>query len=118
MLVQAKEAAEQLRHFTFEAFENKLYGTDPTKEDVPSYYHAYIKKLEQEEIISTASNYTLSLKSLLRYHQQLIGKRKEKLYFITITPDWLEGFERWMLKEGKSTTTVGIYLRPLRAILI
>lgn len=39
-----------------------------------------------------------------------------KLSFEKITPDFLMDYERWMLSEGNSLTTVGIYLRPLRAL--
>jgi len=33
-----------------------------------------------------------------------------------ITPVFLNQYEAWMLNNGRSTTTVGIYLRSLRTI--
>lgn len=39
------------------------------------------------------------------------------LKFSDITPDFLQDFENWMVNRGKSITTVGIYLRQLRAII-
>jgi integrase/recombinase XerD len=114
---KAKVARDSLTIFTFEAFERKLYDTAPPKEDVPGYYHSYIEELERDGRVGTASSYSLSLKSLLGYHTYRAGRRKpEELGFLTIDKDWLKGFEQWMVENGKSLTTVGIYLRPLRAI--
>jgi integrase len=42
---------------------------------------------------------------------------KSKLSFRDVTVDFLNGYEKWLLSEGKSISTVGIYLRPLRAIM-
>lgn len=37
--------------------------------------------------------------------------------FSEVTPQWLKDYEKWMIYSNKkSRTTVGIYLRPLRAI--
>jgi integrase/recombinase XerD len=114
---KAKAARDSLTIFTFEAFERKLYDTAPPKEDVPSYYHSYIKEMEKEGRVGTASSYNLSLKSLLGYHtHRAAGRKPEQLGFLAIDKDWLKGFERWMVENGKSLTTVGIYLRPLRTI--
>lgn len=44
-------------------------------------------------------------------------KYKNNLRFEHITKEFLQGFENWMLSNGRSITTVGIYLRPLRSIM-
>lgn len=44
-------------------------------------------------------------------------KFKPNLDFDDITKDFLQTFELWMLGKGKSITTVGIYIRTLRAII-
>ena len=114
---KAKAARDSLTIFTFEAFERKLYDTAPPKEDVAGYYNSYIEELEKDGRVGTASSYSLSLRSLLGYHAYRAGRRKPgELSFLAIDKDWLKGFERWMVGEGKSLTTVGIYLRPLRAM--
>lgn len=114
---KAKDARDALSIFTFQAFEDKLYNTNPSKEDIPSYYESYIKKLEEEDRVGTADSYSLSLRSLGQYNiYRAAGRRPERLYFTCITAEWLQGYERWMLEKGKSSTTVGIYLRPLRAV--
>ena len=73
--------------------------------------------MEEEGRVGTASSYSLSLRSLLGYHTfRAAGRKPEQLGFLTIDKDWLKDYERWMLEKGKSMTTVGIYLRPLRTI--
>src|SRR5690606_6978241 len=45
------------------------------------------------------------------------GREASQLTFFEITPDWLNGFERYMIEhKNRSHTTVSIYLRVLRAI--
>ena len=51
-----------------------------------------------------------------KYRIHKLGIETEKLPFSEITPDFLDDYEEYMLYSGKSITTVGIYLRPLRAI--
>lgn len=72
-------------------------------------YGAYIKSLETQARIGTSEAYFASLMSLLRHRPCL---RVED-----ITVDFLYGYEQWLLADGNSEATVGIYLRPLRAIL-
>src|SRR5690606_17208599 len=40
----------------------------------------------------------------------------KRLEFKDITSQWLTEYEDNLIKNGKSKTTVGMYLRPLRAI--
>lgn len=40
-----------------------------------------------------------------------------KLIFRDVTVEFLQDYEKWLLQNEKSITTVGVYLRPLRAIL-
>ena len=106
---KAQKVASQLDVFTFAAFENVLLNTKG-KGDVNFYYREAIELYEKNKQIGTASNYEYSLKALLEFH------KKETLNFKTITVQWLKDFEDFLLSGGKSQTTVGIYLRPLRAV--
>ena len=112
ILSKANTVASSLDVFTTSEFENLFFSTkNINKKEISFYYHQYINHLKENNQISTASNYDLSLKSL----QSFYGK--EEIPFQIITPTWLERYEKHMI-EGKnlSQTTVGIYLRPLRAI--
>ena len=61
------------------------------------------------------SNYDLSKKSLKSF---LLAKDSKVNFvgFESVTESFLNEYEKWMIKKGKSITTVGIYLRPLRAV--
>ena len=110
--LKANEMAKRLSPFTFEKFEQQLYGFDKGSSVEISYYYALaINRLNQNNQIRTASSYELSLKSLQKFHG------KKQLSFFDIDPEWLKGYERYMREDlQRSPTTVGIYLRPLRAI--
>ena len=41
----------------------------------------------------------------------------KKLTFEMIDQEFLEGYEKWMTDKDRKLTTVGIYLRPLRALM-
>jgi len=108
---KALKVASNLMHPTIEAFEEaffekRLYGTD-----VNAYYETAISNYIKNEQLGTASNYKSSITSLCEYYG------KTRIPFHIITSDWLKRYERYMLSEiSCSSTTVGIYLRPLRNI--
>lgn len=109
---KANKIAGNLHCFSYDAFERVLLsGSHSNINDIALYYNNAIEQYKLNRQISTASNYDLSLKSLLKFHS------KETLAFYDITPQWLRYYENWMLNtKNLSRTTVGIYLRPLRAI--
>lgn len=112
----ANNIIQRFGTFTFELFENEWYKETATKPDqsIVSYYNATIADLKSLNRIGTASNYECSLKSITTYHALT---SKEPLNFYHVTKEWLKGYDKYMITDtGKSKTTVGIYLRPLRAI--
>ena len=68
----------------------------------------YIKRLIQEERIGSALNYQNTYSSLKNFRGNVL--------FSEITPSFLFQYEKWMLGRGRALGTVGINLRPLRAI--
>ncbi|MDX5422272.1 MAG: site-specific integrase [Hymenobacteraceae bacterium] len=120
--------------FTFEQFEKKYLNTT-AKNEVFSAFEHQIKKLSEEGRVGTASSYESASFSLLSFIQKepltrnkglsrakaiekresLLRKRKP-LAYSAITVDFLMRYEKWMLQNGNSITTIGIYLRALRAI--
>jgi len=108
---KAVKAAEGLPSFSFEAFEKVMeLAREKKTEDVVFYYKQAIEQFKKNQQVSTASNYLYSLRSLLEFHTD------ENLSFSDITAQWLKSYEAHLLASGKSKTTVGMYLRPLRAI--
>jgi len=115
LLVKAINIAEELNPFDFERFEKQMFRPASSVGNVFYYYDNEIKLLYSEDRISTASNYELSKKSIVSFLES-IGKPTNHLSFETITKDFLNRYEKWMVKEERTLTTVGIYIRPLRAI--
>ena len=71
-------------------------------------YLMYIKKLLREGRIATAANYHCSYVSIKKF--------RGDVRFTDITPSYLTQYENWLISQAVSKTTVGMYLRPLRAL--
>lgn len=72
-------------------------------------FQSRIEEIKSEGRIGTSVNYTYSLKAIERFAGTNIPIN-------AVTVSWLEKFERFLLDEGKSYTTIGMYCRPVRAI--
>ncbi len=137
----ANEIITELKdNFSFEAFSDRFTGKKKASDpgNVFLMYAETIKELQLNDQLGTASSYDLSLKSLKAFLKDSTGKEPEKLYFNDITVNWLKKYETYMIsdktillddgkiktdadgnimtKPGLTRTTVGIYLRPLRAL--
>jgi integrase/recombinase XerD len=112
----AEKTAGDLEPFSFAKFERDLYGSKGDAWNICVYYKRYIEKLKNEERFGTASSYDLSLKSIQGFRNDKKMGNVEYLPFNEITPDFLKQYEMWMQQTGRGITTVGIYLRPLRAL--
>ena len=110
--LHANQTADKLSHFTLEKFERELFRVaHSNRGDVVNLYQEAIEQYKRNNQIGTASSYELSLASLLGFH------KREGLHFTEISSQWLRDYERYMVEtKRRSRTTVGIYLRPLRAI--
>jgi integrase/recombinase XerD len=97
--------------FDYTSFHKKfpILTEVPGKPGTISYsYLIFIKTLIREGRISTAISYHCSYVSLKKFRGDVT--------FSTITVSYLNEYENWLRNQGLSKTTVGIYLRPLRAI--
>lgn len=106
----ANKIIEKLSPFSFESFEanffnKKIVSTDQTIEYA---FDTYIQELNDQGRIGTKTSYNTTKNSLLQF--------QPKLTFKDITPEFLLKYEDYMSKQGKSPSTVGIYLRQLRSI--
>lgn len=107
-LSKAIEAVEALPVFTYDKFEEIYLNNRDAVDSVSHGFESYIEELKSEKRIGTAVCYQCAKAS--------IEKFKPGLRYADITPALLRKYEGWMLESGNSTTTVGIYLRSLRAI--
>jgi integrase len=97
--------------FDYSLFHKKfpLLLKNDSKPGIISFsYQIYIKKLLRDGRISSAISYHCSYVSL--------NKFKGDVPFTDITPSYLTEYENRLKSQQISRTTIGIYLRPLRAI--
>ena len=107
----ARDLIETLPVFLFELFEKKYFSDTGDNEDVFSALKNTASELKNEGRISTSSGFQCSLQSLKKF------TGKKYLQYEKITPAFLNQYEKWMLGQDKSPTTIGIYLRNLRIVI-
>jgi integrase/recombinase XerD len=112
-----KEKAESLNIFNFEAFEKLFEIKRGDIINVFWHYESLIREMRESNRFGTALTYESSMKSLKSFRKVKKGREPKSLHFQDITVKFLEDYEEWMNEsQGKSLTTVGIYLRGLRVI--
>lgn len=104
----AADIIKELPDFTWHAFEKRYLSNRGAKDNIYDAFGEYIKVLKEEERIGTAVSYECAKNSLNNF--------TPNLRFADVTPDFLRKYEKWMLDNDNSITTVGIYLRSLRTI--
>lgn len=123
---KAADIIHELPQFSWMAFEKKFLNRRTQWHDVFAFFESYIDGLKEDGRISYAENYETARNTIRKFvtEEKIIrNKENEPLPFELVTVEFLEQFERWMLKppadpnkKPKSKTTAGIYIRPLRAI--
>lgn len=105
---KAVDVLKNLYVFTFDGFEKQFLDQRNVQNSVSFAFDSYVEQLKAEKRIGTAVSYDCAKKSLEAF--------KKDLTFAEITPLFLKKYESWMLENKKSVTTIGFYLRSLRAI--
>ena len=113
---KAINAAKDLYPFTFEKFEAELYSAPKNKVNVFEAYQIAIDENRSHGHVGNADNYQNSLNSIKKFVNEELLKKTNALLFTEITPGWLQRYEEYMKNSGKSTTTISMYVRALRAI--
>jgi len=107
--IKAQKCCDNLESFSFLKFEEVFFPKKIPVINLRSAFDAYILELKANGQIGTCSSYNNACVSLHKF--------KSLLKFEQITPEFLRSYERWFVAQGKSITTVGIYLRSLRAVM-
>ena len=94
--------------FSWEIFEKHFFTNKGAKDSVNFAFAEYANKLREAGRVGTAVSYECAQNSL--------NKFSPDTKFVDVTPEFLHKYERWMLDNGNSITTVGIYLRSLRTL--
>jgi len=107
-LDKAKEAIRKLENrFSFSRYE-EIVNSGKKDGDIGSLFDEYIKQLKDEGRLGTAASFNNAKVSLLRFNS--------RLSIFDVTREFLKKYQRYMVADKKTETTVGIYLRSLRVI--
>lgn len=107
MYIHVKDLA-QSGMLSFELLNMRLSKSIGT--DLKQSFRTKIQSLIADEKIGNANVYQCTLKSIDSYNPK-------KLQITDITPKWLENYEKYMLENDRSYSTIGMYMRTLRAII-
>ena len=108
---KAEIAGKKLHEFTFEAFEEEFF-----KKKKINTVDISFKDCAKGFMDEKANEW--SIKTTLMYETILtsVGNFQSSLRMKGITPDFLRGYENHLASKNKSISTIGIYLRQIRAI--
>ena len=105
---RATEIVNSTNQFSFDYFKRQFSKPTSNSKDLYSLFEDYIGSLRDEGRVGTATSYNDACKSFFRF--------KRRIKVDEITSSWLKRYEKWMLDQGRSLTTIGIYIRSLRTI--
>lgn len=107
-LFKANKIISDIGIFTFQKFQDQFNGRLKEASNIYPFFDEYILSLENQKRIKTAISYKTAKHSFEKY--------KKNLGLYDITPQFLKQYELYQNSRGISNTTVGIYVRALRAI--
>jgi integrase len=127
--LKASQIIDTLRLFSFKEFERKFEMDSNVTVDVFSYFNDKIKELQEQEQIKTSIVYLHASDSFRRFLQpkptktnpertteELRADKSIILPFADVDDRWLNRYQKWMIDNGNTLTTVSMYLRALRHI--
>jgi integrase/recombinase XerD len=105
--VKAETIIKNMHFFDFEQFKNEFIGKKSSIKTLVDLWNEIISNLDDNGRIGTAGSYKCALESVKKFKDPS---------WSNLNKSYLEQYEKWMLKEGKSLTTIGMYCRALRAV--
>lgn len=106
--VEARSIIKKMPNFSFEHFEKRFITNRDVKDTIEGAFTSAINKLTENDQIGTAVSYGCAKKSFENF--------RHGLKFTDITVPLLSSYEKWMLENKRSTTTISIYARHLRTL--
>lgn len=106
-LNKAYDIINSMNTFSFEEFDRKFKNKSKTN-NIFTYLNNYIEELKKEGRMGSVTAYTSAQNKLKELHPN------EKLPFESMTVQFFQKFEKWMLAAGSSPTTVGFYCRSYK----
>ena len=106
---RAQEIVDNMTNrFSFDEFK-RLFKADRNQAVKPQTVQDYFRLKISESKYSTGKTYGYVLNSVTTFDA--------RISFHKITATWLKRYENWILQNGNSYTTVGVYMRHLRHII-
>lgn len=108
---RAEKIIANLNPFSFVSFEEDFFNKSNASHSntLKYWFEKYIAKLNQSGQIGTSISYKTTLNSLNDF--------RKNLSLHDITANFLQEYENHLIEHSKSMSTVGIYMRQLRAII-
>lgn len=117
LLEKSISDAESIQPFTFYEFEKTLGRKSTDRNNVFWHFKQLMDSKKGIDSVSNLQLYKYSERSIKGFIYFLNKERKQDhLPFEHITVDWLKKYEAYMERNGKSKTTVAMYLKPLQAV--
>lgn len=128
---EARKAINGITTFSFNQFEDRFFQKMTSWDNFFSAAIDYTSGLKNEGRLGYASSFESTIRAVKEFHEDKKLKyncrdkietrtkdylASKPLYFVDITPTWLRGFEQWLIKDGKSKSTIGIYTRNIRVL--
>ncbi len=105
---KATDIIKNLLLFTWKAFEKQYLTNRGAKDSLNFVFTECATELRKAGRIGTAVSYECAQSSL--------NKFSPDARFADVTPTFLNNYEKWMLKQGNSVTSISIYVRSLRTL--
>ncbi len=105
---KAADIVKNLPVFSWSLFEKRYLSNRGANDLINLAYDEKIQALKNNGQIGTAISYECA--------QNSFGKFDNRVKFTDINSDFLFRYEKWMLQQERSATTVSIYLRTLRTL--
>ncbi len=111
MIEKAQRLIDSMPIFSFKDFEAKYFDADKVSRDlsIKHWFNQYERELEENGQEGSRICYRTTMNSLLKF--------KPGLKLDEVTTKFLVEYENEMTRNGNSPSTIGIYLRHLRAIM-
>ena len=128
---EAKAVIKKINNFTFSQFEETFFQKPTSWDNVFIAMIDHINGLKIEERFGYASSFESTLRAMKEFHENKKFEYKSRqkvetrtndylsgkpLFFVDINSKWLKNFELWLHKDGKSKSTIGIYIRNIRVL--
>lgn len=111
---RAEKIVEGIKPFSWPVFKKAWNRDVVDRTDLIGQIEQRMLDLDKQGQYGTSNSFRSTLSAVKKFHSD--SSSSEYLQFTSVDADWLEDFESWMLDQGKSRTTIGIYARNIRTI--